>query len=237
MGRRRSSRKKTLWSLLRRLLVTIGLCFLVISITATLVLRWFDPPGSAFIWQSLFQGETAVHQWRPLSQISQQLALMVIAAEDQRFPDHHGFDLAEIQNAVSDSIQGDRLRGASTITQQVAKNLFLWRSHSLPRKVLEAWFTIWIELFWSKQRILEVYLNVAEFGPNVYGAQAASSRYFKIAAKDLDRGQAALMAAVLPNPRQFSLRRPSSYTRRRARAILVLAERLGGTTYLERLHH
>ncbi len=185
----------------------------------------------------MLRGETAEYQWRPSPQISQQLALMVIAAEDQRFPDHHGFDLAEIQNAVSDSIQGDPLRGASTITQQVAKNLFLWRGRSLLRKVLEAWFTIWIELFWSKERILEVYLNVAEFGPNIYGAHAASSRYFKIAAKDLDRGQAALMAAVLPNPREFSLRRPSSYIRRRAREIVVLAERLGGTTYLERLRN
>jgi monofunctional biosynthetic peptidoglycan transglycosylase len=153
--------------------------------------------------------------------------LAVIAAEDQRFPLHGGFDWQSIQEAVNEYRQGRRLRGASTISQQTAKNLFLWHGRSLSRKLLEAGFTLAIEALWPKARILEVYLNLAEWGPGVFGIDSAARYHFGITARELSREQAALLAAVLPNPRVYSPTRPSETVRSRARWIERQMSQLG----------
>jgi monofunctional biosynthetic peptidoglycan transglycosylase len=151
----------------------------------------------------------------------------MVAAEDQRFPEHGGFDLVEIRQAWDRFRAGGRLRGASTISQQVAKNLFLWSGKSLVRKGLEAWFTLLIELTWPKRRILEVYLNIAQLGPHTYGVGAASWRYFHRPPVALTERDAALMAAVLPNPERFRLDAPSGYVQKRAAWVRTQMRRLG----------
>ena len=175
------------------------------------------------------------HEWRDWDQISREAALAVVAAEDQRFPQHSGFDLKQIDKALADRERGRRTRGASTISQQVAKNLFLWRGQSWFRKGLEAGITVLIEACWSKQRILEVYLNVAEFGRGTYGVQAASQRFFRKDARRITRGEAALLAAVLPAPARFKVQAPTRYVQRRQAWIQRQMAALGGTTYLARL--
>ena len=194
--------------------------------------RWLDPPTTSFIWRYEWDSSRAVSwRWAELEDISPRLALAVIAAEDQKFLVHRGFDFDSIQQVVLE----DQARGASTLTQQVAKNLYLWPERSWLRKGLEAWLTIWIELLWPKQRILEVHLNVAEFGPGTYGAGAASRRMFGVAPIDLSEQQAARLAAVLPSPRRMSAARPSAHVRKRAREIREQMRLLGGTAYLDRL--
>jgi len=195
---------------------------LVSSIAVVAVCGRVDPPLSAFMlgeWGSaLLEGrrDFRLRQVsRPLQGISPAAARAVIAAEDQKFLGHHGFDFDAIGDALAEREAGGRLRGASTISQQVAKNLFLWRGRHWLRKGIEAWFTVWIELLWSKQRILEVYLNVAQFGPGIYGVEAASQAYFGHAADGLDASEAALLAAVLPNPTALSVAAPSGYVRQR----------------------
>jgi monofunctional biosynthetic peptidoglycan transglycosylase len=180
------------------------------------------------------------HDWVPWEQISRHAAVAVIASEDQRFLEHGGFDFEAIDKALTDARRGRRLRGASTISQQVAKNLFLWPGQSWPRKGLEAWFTLWIELLWPKQRILEVYLNSVEFGRGVWGVEAASRLYFGKPAARLNRPQAALLAAVLPNPKRFRVASPSAYVRQRQDWILWqmgMLERAGSFRTLEPAPH
>jgi monofunctional biosynthetic peptidoglycan transglycosylase len=215
---------------------------MVVTVLPVIALRWIDPWTSAFMigarLDAVLDGNWRASnrfEWRDFDSISPQVALAVIAAEDQLFPFHSGFDLQAIRAAIRDNARSNRVRGASTITQQVAKNLFLWRGRSYVRKGLEAWLTLLIEATWSKQRILEVYLNIAELGPRVYGAEAAARHYFGRPAAGLTQSQAALMAAVLPNPVRFSLARPSSYVRRRAAFIEAQMRALGGTAYLEQL--
>lgn len=151
------------------------------------------------------------YRWTPWTRIAKHAGLAVIAAEDQHFPTHHGFDVESIQQAIDAHEKGERLRGASTISQQVAKNVFLWSGRSFVRKGLEAHFTVLIELMWPKRRILEVYLNVAEMGPGVFGVEAASQRHFRKPASKLTASEAALLAAVLPNPIRLRANRPSAY--------------------------
>ncbi len=225
-----------------RALALALLAFVAVTALPVIALRWIDPWTSAFMigarLDAALDGDWRAsnrHDWRDLDAISPHVALAVIAAEDQLFPFHSGFDLQSIRAAIRDNARSKRVRGASTITQQVAKNLFLWRGRSYFRKGLEAWFTVLIEATWSKQRILEIYLNVAEFGPRVYGAEAAARTYFGRPAARLSRSQAALMAAVLPNPVRFSLARPSHYVRRRAAFVEAQMRALGGTAYLEQL--
>ncbi|WP_193163773.1 monofunctional biosynthetic peptidoglycan transglycosylase [Microbulbifer hainanensis] len=217
--------KYTLW---------LGTSFALATALLVLALRWIDPPSSAVIqaWQ-LHSGRKAHQQWRPLEQISPHLQMAVIAAEDQKFPSHFGFDFASLQKALNESRK--RTRGASTITQQTAKNLFLWNGRSYVRKGLEAWFTLLMELLWPKERILEVYLNIAEFGNGIYGAQAAAMNFYGTSARYLSRWQAGLMAAVLPNPKRMSAGRPSRYVRSRAITINRQARQLGGSGYLKTL--
>ncbi len=168
------------------------------------------------------QGEKPVihHDWVPLEEISAHLQKAVIASEDQRFFEHKGFDLEQIKKARVENRTRRKPRGASTITQQTAKNLFLWPRSSWLRKGLETYFTFLLELFWSKERILEVYLNSIEMGKGIYGAQAVAREHFNTSARALTKNQASLIAATLPNPVRFSSRAPSSYVLRRSREIL-----------------
>jgi monofunctional biosynthetic peptidoglycan transglycosylase len=222
-----------------RLILQVALGFLVATAVPVLVLRWVPPRASSIMLQreieARFDGERAVlrHRWVPLRQISPELAIAVVTAEDQKFPVHSGFDWGSIGEVIE---QGDaRPRGASTLTQQVAKNLFLWPGRSFLRKGLEAWFTILLEALWPKRRILEVYLNIAEFGPGVYGAGAASERYFGKPASALGRRESALLAAVLPSPRRLHAANPSAYLLERAAWIERHAAGLGGRSYLSDL--
>jgi monofunctional biosynthetic peptidoglycan transglycosylase len=221
----------------RRLLRLAGwalLCWLILTATVVALLRFVPPPTTAFMLAHRWSSADAEvdYRWVPLQQISSTLPIALVAAEDQRFLEHFGFDLASIQQALAQREQGGT-RGASTISQQVAKNLFLWSGRSWVRKGLEAYFTVLIELLWSKQRIMEVYANIAEFGPGIYGAQAASMRYFGRPAQRLTAHQAALLAAVLPNPKQMHADRPTPYVSRRAAWIDRQVRQLGGAGYFE----
>jgi monofunctional biosynthetic peptidoglycan transglycosylase len=218
---------------LRRWLLWSIATFLFISIIPVIVLRWVPPPTSAVILsRALGEGERQDYQWVALEHISPDAALAVVASEDQKFPTHRGFDIDAIKDAVEQHAQGGRLRGASTLSQQVARNLFLWQGRSFMRKGLEAWLTVLLELFWSKERILEVYLNIAETGRRTFGVQAASLKFFSRPASAITREQAALLAAVLPNPLRLHASRPSAYVIRRRNEILGQMTQLGGRAYL-----
>ena len=235
---RKQRRRRVVWwqrDAVRTLLAVPAVLALV-SISAVLLLRWLPPPTTAFAlrWR-LAHGRPASRLWVPLRAISPDMALAVIAAEDQKFFDHHGFDFAAIGDAVEERIAHGRVRGASTISQQVAKNLFLWPERSWMRKGMEAWFTAWMELLWPKRRILEIYLNVAELGDGLFGVGAAARFYFGVPAAQLDRAQAALLAAILPNPELLRASRPSRYLLQRRSWILSQMSLLGGRVYLGRL--
>ncbi len=209
-----------------------------IALTVLLVLpwRWIPLPTTAFMLREGIGGDATLHyQWVSWDRISPHLAIAAVAAEDQKFPEHFGFDFDSISDAMEEKRRGGRLRGASTISQQVAKNLYLWPGQNLVRKGLEAYFTVAIELLWPKRRILEVYLNVAEFGPGVFGALAASRHAFLREPGDLTPRQAATLVAVLPSPKQMSAASPSEYVMRRAREIQEAVAQLGGAGYLSGL--
>jgi monofunctional biosynthetic peptidoglycan transglycosylase len=220
--------------------VLLGLVgWVVVTVATVVALRWVDPPTTAFMLRdrigAVLAGEPGYefrHEWRDWDRISPYAALAVVAAEDQKFPQHRGFDLEQIDKALADRERGRRVRGASTISQQVAKNLFLWPGQSWFRKGLEAGLTVLIELAWPKQRVLEVYLNVAEFGRGTWGVQAASRRYFGRDADRLTRSQAALLAAVLPAPKRYSVVAPGPYVRKRQAWIERQMKSLGGPAYL-----
>ena len=176
------------------------------------------------------------YEWASLENISPHAAIAVVASEDQQFPFHAGFDLNSIRESVRASEKGKKkLRGASTISQQVAKNLFLWNGYSFVRKGLEAWLTVLMELTWPKERILEVYLNIAQFGKGIYGVEAAARRFFHKPAARLSSSEAATLAAVLPNPIKMHAERPSTYVTERREQILGQMRALGGTSYLQAL--
>jgi monofunctional biosynthetic peptidoglycan transglycosylase len=197
-------------------------------------LRWLNPPVTAFMLQQTDAGERK-YEWVPIEQIAEEAWLAVIAAEDQRFPDHHGIDLDAIQKAIQDSENGNGMRGASTITQQLAKNLYLWPGRSLFRKGVEAGFSLMLETALSKRRILEIYLNVVEFGPGIYGTGAASRFYFRKPPALLNSEEAALLAAVLPNPAELNAATPSAYLRQRQRWIIRQMSNLQASGILLRL--
>jgi monofunctional glycosyltransferase len=207
----------------------------LLSMLAVLLLRWVDPVTSSFMLRAQLGGEKIRYHWAGLDEISPHAAMAVIAAEDQLFPFHPGFDLDAIREAAERNARSKRTRGASTISQQVAKNLFLWPERSFVRKGLEAWFTVLIEFMWPKERTLEMYLNVAEFGRGVYGVEAAARRYYRKPAARLDRYEAATLAAVLPNPRRFRVERPSPYVVSRRDWIVAQMRGLGGPSYLKGL--
>ena len=227
-------------SLFRRLLKLL-LWLMLASALLVLVLRWVPPPGTALMVERKIdswldnQPIDLQRSWRPWNELPDDLKMAVIAGEDQKFADHWGFDLAAIQAALEHNQQGRSLRGASTLSQQVAKNLFLWSGRSWLRKGLEVWFTGLLEVLWPKQRILEVYLNSVEWEDGVFGAEAAAQYHFKLGAPYLSRQQASLLAAVLPNPREWSASRPSAHISRRASWIRQQMRQLGGNHYLNRL--
>ena len=233
-----SKRRGLLRRFLRGLLLAV-VAWMAITIAAVVAFRWINPPFTAFMVQSrigaLFSNQPGFefhHEWRDWDQISKYAAIAVVASEDQLFPEHNGFDFRQIDKALEARERGRRVRGASTISQQVAKNLFLWPGQSWFRKGLEAGITVLIETAWSKRRILEVYLNIAEFGRGTFGVQAASRRYFRKDASRLTREDAALLAAVLPAPRHYKAEAPSRFVRSRQAWILGQMAALGGTSYL-----
>lgn len=216
--------------------------FLAASVFAVLSLRWINPPLTAFMaeaqlaaWAGRDPGFALRHTWADLNRISPNLPLAVVASEDQKFPEHWGFDVEAIEKAYALNQHSHKVRGASTISQQVAKNLFLWSGRSYVRKALEAYYTILIESLWPKRRILEVYLNIAEFGTGIYGAEAAAQRFFRKSAARLTRGDAAVLAAVLPNPQRYSAAAPSRYVQQRREWILGQMQALGGPEMLDEI--
>ena len=237
-GREYKMVRRRCW--LRRMLA-LPLLFAAVSVVQVAVLRFVDPPVSAvMVWRCLQawgSGDWTFrlhHEWRDLAQMAPSLPISLVAAEDQRFPLHNGFDLQAIEQARDHNARGGHLRGASTISQQVSKNLFLWQGRDWVRKGLEAWYTVLIELLWPKQRIIEMYANVAEFGDGIYGVQAAAQLFWGRNADQLSPMQSARLAAVLPSPRRYDARNPGPYVQRRAVWIQRQAIQLGGPSYLVR---
>ena len=233
-----SKRRRSRWHWLWKLPVLLVL----LSVVQVLALRFVDPPFSAFMairqFEALRAGDTGfrvAYDWRDMEAIAPSLPLAAVAAEDQNFARHRGFDVEAIERALEHNARGGRVRGGSTISQQLAKNLFLWSGRSWVRKGLEAWYTLLIEALWPKQRILEVYVNVAEFGDGIYGAQAAARSYWNKDAAALTFGESARLAAVLPNPRRYSAHRPGPYVQKRARWIERNMRNLGGEAWLQQL--
>ena len=232
--------RKRRW--LRRLLL-LPVLLVVVSLLQVLALRFIDPPFSSFMairqFEAFAAGEWSfriAYDWRDLDAMAASLPVALVAAEDQSFAEHRGFDFKAIEHARKRNERGGRVRGGSTISQQLAKNLFLWQGRSMPsrwlRKGVEAWYTVLIELLWPKARILEVYANVAEFGDGIYGAQAAARSFFRRDADALGTAQSARLAAVLPNPKRYSAGNPGPYVQRRARWIERNMRQIGGAGYL-----
>ncbi|EOI5798210.1 monofunctional biosynthetic peptidoglycan transglycosylase [Cronobacter dublinensis] len=233
-----SKARGSLFARLRRLLLRAFLIVAGVWLAGILLFSFMPVPFSAVMverqFSAWFSGDfsyVAHSDWVSMDEISPWMGLAVIAAEDQKFPEHWGFDMAAIQKAVSHNERSRRIRGASTLSQQTAKNLFLWDGRSWLRKGLEAGLTLGIETVWSKRRILTVYLNIAEFGEGVFGVEEASQRYFNKSARRLTASEAALLAAVLPNPLRFKATAPSGYVRARQQWILRQMRQLGGESF------
>ena len=237
-----ASAKRGILSRSVRLLLRLVLAAVALTMVPVVLLRWIPPPTSAVMLERWIEGtghaktgKRIHYRWTRWNAISASMALAVVAAEDQKFPQHWGFDFHSIVDAVEEQGATGRLRGASTITQQVARNLFLWQGRSYVRKALEAYFTVLLEIVWPKRRILEVYLNIAEFGEGIYGVGAAAQTFFGKRPMEIHASEAALLAAVLPNPVRFHVRNPSGYVRQRATWIELQMTRLGGPSYLDTL--
>lgn len=231
--RHRRTFARRLW---RKLCIATA-CVLLAVIVLVGALRFVDPPGSAFMlgYQLGPVPRPLQHEWVGFEEISPWLPVAVMASEDQKFPHHWGFDIDSIADAMSNYWRGGRLRGASTISQQTTKNLFLWPGQNMVRKGLEAGLTVPIELLWPKRRIMEVYLNIAEFGEGIYGVEAASQHFFGLPASAISARQAALLAAVLPNPKRYRVDAPSPYIRERVSWIRRQMSQLGGMDVVNRL--
>lgn len=207
-----------------RFLAKIALGLIIASIATVIIYRFVPVPITPLMVIRYFEMEDGKIEkdWESLEDISPSLPLAVITSEDQKFDEHYGFDIEAIEKAAkyNERHKGKKVKGASTISQQTAKNVFLWPSRSWIRKGLEVYFTLLIEIFWSKERIMEVYLNVIEMGPGIYGAEAAANYYFNKPAARLTRSESALIAAILPNPRRWSASKPTPYILRRKSRIL-----------------
>jgi monofunctional biosynthetic peptidoglycan transglycosylase len=232
--------------MIRKLLVfalKAAVAFVALSVVIVLLLRWIDPPTSSFMvrdrigarFDDAGRAYPFRHKWVDWQNIAWTAKVAVISSEDQRFAEHFGFDLQSIDEALEEREHGRRVRGASTISQQVAKNLFLWPGQSWIRKGFEAYFTVLIEVLWPKQRILEVYLNVAEFGRGTFGVGAASKVFFRKPPSKLTAAEAALLAAVLPSPKRMHVNAPSRYVRSRQQWIMNQMQQLGGPSLLNEL--
>lgn len=200
-----------------RIFWKLSLWFFAISIVSVIVFRWVPIPVTPLmlircVEQKMDDKEMKLNKtWKPLEELSPHLQLAVVCCEDQNYLKHNGFDFGAIEKAIKHNEKSKKKRGASTISQQVAKNVFLWPSRSWVRKGFEVYFTFLIEVFWSKERIMEVYLNVIEMGDGIYGAEAASQAYFKKSAITISKRQAATIAVTLPNPRKFNAKKPTRY--------------------------
>ncbi|HLR26612.1 MAG TPA: monofunctional biosynthetic peptidoglycan transglycosylase [Fodinibius sp.] len=215
---------------------------ILLSVLMVLSLRWINPQTSSFMLQrnaaAWWNGEEnfeLYYRWSDWEEINSSIKVAAIASEDQAFADHWGIDFSSINKALEEYQRGEDLRGASTITQQTAKNLFLWPGQSYIRKGIEAYFALLMEFLWPKERILEVYLNIAEFGDGIYGVQAAGARYFNATPAQLSRSQSALMVTALPAPKRYNLARPSGYMIQRRNWVLRYMNLLGNSAYLDRL--
>ncbi len=234
MAQKKTFIRRLVWSLFTLLILCVAL-----SAGTVALLRWVNPPFSAFMaetqiaaWSKHDKSYVSRHRWADLNKISPNLPLAVVASEDQKFPEHWGFDVEAIEKAYEMNQHSHRIHGASTISQQVAKNMFLWSGRSYFRKGLEAYFTVLIEACLPKRRILEIYLNIAEFGYGSYGAEVAAERFFHKSAADLTRSDSAVLAAVLPNPQRLLAAAPSAYVQQRRDWILGQMQALGGAEML-----
>jgi monofunctional biosynthetic peptidoglycan transglycosylase len=239
MQRRLDKPRRSLPRRLWRVLWIAALFCVAFTWLLVLLLRFVAPPTSAFMlerrfaaWRNGEVGYSTRYNWTPSDGISRELPIALIAGEDQKFPSHHGFDVQAIADALDEADEGERLRGASTISQQTAKNLFLWGGRSFLRKGMEAYFTALLEITWPKRRILEVYMNIAEFGDGIYGADAAARGFFHKGPAQLSAHEAALLAAVLPNPKKLHADRPSDYVRHHAEWVERQVRQLGGIGYV-----
>jgi len=218
----------------------IGFVMVALSVLMVIVLRFMSPPVSALMIERRVSSWFAsgkyspTYRWVSFDKIAPAMGTAVIAAEDQNFPQHYGFDLPAIQRALGHNGRNARTRGASTLTQQTAKNLFLWPRRSWLRKGAEAYFTVLLEVCWDKRRILETYLNIVEFGEGIYGVEAAAQHYFRKPASRLSREEAASLAAVLPNPRRYKVNSPGPYVRERQQWILQQMNQLGGSSLVKK---
>lgn len=213
----RASPPKSKW---KRWLLWAALSWVVVTVLPVACFRFIDPPTTAFMLAHRLDDKPVRQTWVPLEKISTNMQRALIAAEDQKFPEHFGFDVKAIEDAMEDRLEGKSSRGASTLTQQVAKNLFLWSGRNFLRKGLEVYFTVLIELLWSKARILEVHLNIAEYGDGIYGVETASRVNFGKSAASLTREEAALLVVVLPSPKSRRVTAPGPKTRQRANWVL-----------------
>lgn len=231
-------RKNTVLNRAMKWVKKIVYYFLVGSIGGVVLLKFLPVPFTWTMmsrkWDAIVAGKDAeIHyKWRSYNEVSREMHLAAVAAEDQNFPAHWGFDFKALEKAYVNNQKGKKVRGASTISQQVAKNVFLWQGRSYVRKALEFYFTGLIEVIWGKQRILEVYVNVAEMGPNIFGAEAAAQKIFHKSAKNLSRAEAARLAAVLPSPVKWSAAKPGPYVTRRTGTIQKYMRALGGVKYI-----
>lgn len=220
-----------LWKKLKR----IALWIFVLHLVYIIALRWVNPPITITQLTNWVQGHGLKRDYVDFENMSPNIRLAVMASEDQLFPDHNGFDIKSIKKALESNKKSKRVRGASTISQQVAKNVFLWQGRSWFRKGLEVYFTFMIELLWSKERILEMYLNVSEMGTGIFGVEAAAQKYFKKPASKLTRTEAARIAAVLPNPKKYKAEPASPYIARRTSWILNQMNNLQGDEEVAKL--
>lgn len=218
-----------------RFAVKTSLLIIAATVLWAALYRYVNPPLTPLMVIGYFGGKRTIKkEWSDYKNISNYMKLAAIAAEDQKFPLHDGFDIESIKDAIDEKLSGDRLRGASTISQQTAKNVFLWPSRTWMRKAAEAYFTFLIEKMWGKKRILEVYLNVIETGKGVYGVGKAGEIYFGKSAGSLTKEESALIAAILPNPARMSAVKPSGYVRERQLWIMGQMDNLG-TGYLKKI--
>lgn len=234
MADKKKSRGRRIWIFVKRLFIFL----FVFQLFYILLLKWVDPPFTLTQLGSLFSGHGLRRDYVDIDEMSANARLAMIASEDQLFPDHSGFDWKSIQKAMEyNKRKPNRIKGASTISQQVAKNVFLWQGKSWFRKGLETYFTFMIELIWGKKRILEMYLNVSEMGPGIFGIEKASQVYFNRPASKLTRQQAAMIAACMPNPRRFTVKPVSRYVSLRYPWVMQQMNVLQGDPDIQKLLH
>lgn len=237
MQHKKKAKQKNLLSKILRFFIKIFLYGLLFSVLYILFCKWINPPITITQLSSILSGNGLQRNYVSLDEMSPNIKLAILSAEDQLFPDHNGFDFKSIEKAIKHNQKSRSLRGASTISQQAAKNVFLWQHGGYFRKGLEVYFTFMIEHLWSKKRILEIYLNVAEMGNGIFGVEAASKKYFNTSAKNVTRAQAAMIAACLPNPKKYTVKPLSAYVASRYPWILKQMNHLEGDADIQTLIH